>query len=236
LKQIYLPKPFYRAQRVRPGELSAQAIEKARLLDLWETMQLLGLSSAEAAARVGAARSFLYRWRARLNRSGPRGLEEGSRAPRRRRRPTWSAELAAALLVLREKHPRWGKDKLAVLLRREGWAVSVSMTGRILRYLRQSGQLREPRRSYVSAIRHGGRPKRAYAIRKPREYCALAPGDIVQVDTLDLRPLPGVVLKQFTARDVVSRWDVVEVFRSATAKNASEFLKAMQSRFPFPVY
>ena len=35
------------------------------------------------------------------------------------------------------------------------------------------------------------------------------------VDTLDLRPLPGVVLKHFTARDVVSRWDVLEVHTQA---------------------
>jgi putative transposase len=233
MKQIYLPKPFYRGQRVRPGDLSALAAEKTKLLDLWETLQLLGLSSAEAAARVGAARSTLYRWRSRFKRAGPRGLEEGSRAPRRRRRPTWSAELAEALLALRERHPRWGKDKLAVLLRRQGWTVSVSMTGRILRCLRQNGRLREPRRSYVSARKR--RPKRTYAIRKPREYVPIAPGDIVQVDTLDLRPLPGLVLKQFTARDVVSRWDVVEVFSSATATNATEFLKAMEERFPFPV-
>ncbi len=35
------------------------------------------------------------------------------------------------------------------------------------------------------------------------------PGDLVEVDTLNIRPLPGVVLKQFTARDVVSRWGCV---------------------------
>ena len=28
---------------------------------------------------------------------------------------------------------------------------------------------------------------------------------------MDIRPLPGVVLKQFTARDEVSRWDVLVV-------------------------
>ena len=64
---------------------------------------------------------------------------------------------------------------------------------------RASGAVRRPR------------PARPYAIRKPREYQAKLPGDIVQVDTIDLRPLPGVVLKHFTARDVVSRWDVLEV-------------------------
>jgi transposase InsO family protein len=72
-------------------------------------------------------------------------------------------------------------------------------------------------------------------VRKPRAYLAKLPGDIVQVDTLDLRPLPGVVLKHFTARDVVSRWDVLEVHTRATAKAAASFLDAIQARMPFPV-
>jgi transposase InsO family protein len=57
----------------------------------------------------------------------------------------------------------------------------------------------------------------------------------VQVDTLDLRPLPGVVLKQFTARDVVSRWDVLMVASRATAHSASRFLDSLEERAPFPV-
>lgn len=233
MKQIYLPKPFYRAGAVHVVELSARAKEKLKQLDLWDTLQLLGLTSQEAAVRVGAARSSLYRWRRRLKRSGPGGLEEGSRAPRRRRQPSWSADLAEAVRALRVSYPRWGKDKLAVLLKRQGWAVSVSMVGRILHQLHRRGLLKEPPRAHVSATKR--RPKRPYAVRKPKEYEALAAGDIVQVDTLDLRPLPGVILKQFTARDVISRWDVIEVFRSATATNATAFLKAMHERFPFPV-
>lgn len=232
MKQIYLPKPFYKAYGVHAGEPSSRAKEKLKLLDLWETLQLLGLTAGQAAAQVGAARSSLYRWR-RLKAKGPSGLEEGSRAPRRRRQPTWSAGLADAVRELRERYPRWGKDKLAVLLRREGWIVSVSMVGRILNHLRRRGLIKEPARGYVSARKH--RPKRPYAIRKPKEYQARTAGDIVQVDTLDLRPLPGVILKQFTARDVVSRWDVIEVFSSATAANATAFLKTMQARFPFPI-
>ena len=36
----------------------------------------------------------------------------------------------------------------------------------------------------------------------------------MEVDTLDIRPIPGVVLKHFTAQDVVRRWDVVGVHTS----------------------
>ena len=134
---------------------------------------------------------------------------------------------------MREQFPRWGKDKLAPLLRKEGWECSTSMVGRILTRLRERGALVEPVLSTISARKP--RPPRPYAVRKPRDYQARQPGDIVQVDTLDLRPLPGVVLKHFTARDVVSRWDVLEVHSRATAATAAAFLDVIQARMPFPV-
>src|SRR3972149_3128543 len=65
-------------------------------------------------------------------------LEERSRWPHRTRRPTWGNELALAVQELREQYP-WGKDKLAVLLREQGWACSVSMVGRILSSLQRRG-------------------------------------------------------------------------------------------------
>ena len=72
-------------------------------------------------------------------------------------------------------------------------------------------------------------------MRKPRHWRVSQPGDLVQLDTLDLRPLPGVVLKHFTARDVISRWDVVEAHRRATSRTASAFLDTLLARMPFRV-
>jgi hypothetical protein len=54
----------------------------------------------------------------------------------------------------------------------------------------------------------------------------------VQVDTLDVRPLPGVVFKQFTARDAVSRWDVIQAHTRATAATAGQFLETLLHRMP----
>lgn len=174
-----------------------------------------------------------YRWRRRYHPRRLQSLEDRSRRPRRLRQPTWSSELAQAVQGLRERYPRWGKDKLTPLLRDAGWTVSTSMVGRILRSLKQRGVLIEPPRAGIAARRP--RPPRPYATRKPRAYQAMLPGDIVQVDTLDLRPLPGLVFKHFTARDVVSRWDVLEVHHRATARTAASFLDAIEARMPFPV-
>jgi len=80
--------------------------------------------------------------------------------------------------------------------------------------------------------RHGtaGRP---WALRKPKDYAVERPGDLVQLDTLDLRPSPGVILKQFTARDMISRWYVIQVHRRATSSAATLFLATLQRRSPF---
>ena len=181
----------------------------------------------------GISPQTFYRWKRRYNPQRLESLEERSRRPHRLRQPTASPRLVEAVLRLREKYPRWGKDKLVVLLREEGLSVSTSMVGRILRRLKERGVLLEPPRLAVSARR---RPRpRPYAVRKPKEYTASRPGDIVQVDTLDLRPLPGVVLKHFTARDMVSRWDVLEVHTRASAATAGSFLGSLQKRMPFPI-
>jgi transposase InsO family protein len=70
-------------------------------------------------------------------------------------------------------------------------------------------------------------------MRKPKDYVIAQAGDLVQVDTLDVRPLPGVVLKHFTARDIISRWDVLEIHTKATASSAVGFLDTLVSRLPF---
>lgn len=76
---------------------------------------------------------------------------------------------------------------------------------------------------------------RPYAVRRPAGWAVGRPGDLVELDTLDIRPLPERVWKQFTARDVVSRWDVVELGRRATAKDAAAVLDRRAERMPFGV-
>ena len=228
-----LPRPFYQAGKTTVIDLPPEARERSRWVKCWHTLRQQGLTTSAAAEALGLPRSTLYRWDRSLRTEGPTGLLAKSRRPRRTRCPTWSPQISEAVLELRERYPRWGKDKLVVLLRRRGWQVSTSMTGRILAQLKARGLLKEPPRHGVSTTRRS-RP-RPYGVRKPKEYRAKYPGDIVQVDTLDIRPLPGVVLKHFTARDVVSRWDVLEVHTRATSSLAAQFLHSMRRRFPFPI-
>ncbi len=172
-----------------------------------------------------------YRWKRRYDPRHPQTLESRSCRPRHVRQPTYSTELIEAVLHLRERYPRWGKDKLAVLLAGKGLKISVSMVGRILRYLQNRGLLVEPVINPISAKKRVR--KRPYAKRKPQDYQAQLPGDIIQLDTMDVRPLPGVIFKHFTAYDVVSKWNVVNVSRQANAATAARFLEEIEGRMPF---
>jgi hypothetical protein len=77
--------------------------------------------------------------------------------------------------------------------------------------------------------------KRPWAVRKPKYWRIEHPGDLVEIDTKEIRMPRGVILKHFSARDVISRWDVVEVHRRATSLAAARFLDALLDRLPFPV-
>ena len=154
-------------------------------------------------------------------------MKERSRRPRRVRKACWTHELIIAVLDFRRMYPRWGKDKLIVLVQQAGFTTSESTIGRILTYLKKRGEIRGPLRKGISAKK---RVRRCYAVRKPRDYAIARPGDLVQIDPLDVRPAPGTVLKQFTARDVISKWDVIEVHERAT-----EFISTLRRRMPFPI-
>jgi len=207
--------------------LSRQAKQRLKILEYAQTHTI-----SATCRHFGIARSTYYRWATRYDPQHPAFLENRSSAPRRRRRPTWTPAQTEAVRQARERHPRWGKDKLAVVLRREGMILSVSMIGRILRDLKRRNVLVEP---IVARLRPHARHVRPYAVRKPKEHTVTAPGDLVQLDTMHLTPLPGVERRHFTAVDVVSRWSVTGVRAAATAGTARDFLEDLLERSPFPI-
>lgn len=216
--------------RRNSADISKEAQRRLRWFDYYYAH---GRNARLTCRYFGISPQTFYRWRRRYNPRKLKTLGSLSCRPRHTRQPTWSEELATMVLNLREENPRWGKEKLAALLRDKGYRVSASMVGRIITRLKDRGILVEPLLTPVSA---GKRlRKRPYAIRKPEDHRVDKAGDLVQLDTLDIRPLPGVVLKHFTAHDILSRWNVVNVFHSATATNAASFLDMMEQRMPFPV-
>ena len=224
-----LPKAASEARDQRP--ISREAKRRMTAM-LWHEAH--GERVSLTARHFGLSRSTLHDWLRRYKRDGARGLEDRSRRPHNVRQPTWSKDLEQAVLALREKHPRWGKDKLVVLLRHQGHEASVSMVGRILTRLKRQGRL--PLADLRDPWMGGRSQTRPYAVRKPRDYVPRAPGDLVQIDSADVRlDSSGHAYKHFSARDVISRWDVLGVYSRATAATARDFLDAVIERMPGPV-
>ena len=228
-----LPTPVRRAANSRPTpELSPQAANRLTLIEQWDAMRRRGHHRSEGRRHPRPARQPLP-----LEVPPPqaRPARPRTRFPPPAQRPTPPAgALPRRDRPYQRTAPPWfGKDKIAVLLRRRGWKVSASAVGRILADAKRRGVLREPPRPGVA--RRKPRPIRPYAVRKPSAYRPTRPGDLVQIDTLDVRPAPGVILKHFMARDVVSRCDVLQVGTQATSASAARFLEAVVARMPFPV-
>ncbi len=211
-------------------ELSRGARQRLKWFDYYSSH---GHNARLTCRHFDISPQTFYRWKRRYNPRHLESLEEHSRRPKKLRQPTCSVELVIAVQKLREEYPRWGKDKLVVLLRGEGISCSASTVGRIIRRLKDRGALKEPVSNHVSARKR--QHQRPYAVRKPKDYKVTQPGELVQLDTLDIRPLPGVVVKHFTAHDVISRWNVLSVHSRATATTGAHFLDALENRMPFPV-
>lgn len=224
------PAGLRRLSKLHLPQLSAAAKRRLKWIEYYYAC---GGNASLTCRHFDISRPTFYRWLGRYQPEDLRSLEDRSSVPQERRAPTWTLAQMAAVGRIRQRYPRWGKDKLVVLLGEEGVALSTSMVGRILSRLKATGQLREPKRGRV-VTRSRGR-LRPYAVRKPKDYRVEEPGDLVQIDTLEVRLCAGGVYKQFTARDMISRWDVLAVGSSATSKAAAKFLAQVEERMPFGI-
>jgi len=127
------------------------------------------LSIAELCALYGVSRKTGYKWIDRYLRHGPAGLEEQSRRPRNS--PTQTpADLVAALLDARRRHPSWGAKKLLALLHKRHPRWSWPHRSTVYDILHRHGLVPKPRRR--RRIGHPGKPTTAI----------LAPNDVWSAD------------------------------------------------------
>jgi transposase InsO family protein len=210
-------------------DLSAEAKRRLKWFD-WHRQH--GENVSLTCRHFGIARETFYRWKRRFRPTALSSLEDRSSRPRHCRQRQWTTASVLSVQRMREEYIGWGKEKLRVLLGRQGVNLSASTIGRILAYLKRTRKLREPLRR---SLRRRRQWKRQYATRMPRGYIVRAPGDLVQMDTTEIKPEPGFLLKQFTTVDVVSRWSVPTVASNATAALATRALDQLIKRAPFPI-
>jgi transposase InsO family protein len=226
-----IPGSEYIRDLVRQGEISKEAAQKLRWMDHYAKNR-----NARLTCRYfGISPKTFYRWKNRFDPYDLTTLEEESRRPRHRRQPQTPAAVVEAILELRNRYPRWGKKKMVVLLARKGLKVSASTVGRVMNRLKARGVLVEPVNVTQAMLARKRRWKPRYAVRKPKDYRSLAPGDLVEVDTLQIRFVPGEIRYQFSGRDVVCRYDVIRAYTRQTSLKAAHFLHYLRKKFPYPV-
>jgi transposase InsO family protein len=216
---------------VRQGTISKDAAKRRQWFDHYERFG----NARKTCRYFGISAQTFYRWKNRYDRYDLTTLEEESRRPHKVRHPQTPLGVVERIQQLREQYPRWGKEKLAVLLRREGIKISGSTVGRVMRRLRARGVLVEPENVRQAKLARKRRRKPRYAVRKPKDYRVEAPGDLVQVDTLQVRLCPDEVRFQFSARDMVVRYDGLRAYKRQTSTAGADFLHYLRKKFPFPI-
>ncbi len=100
-----------------PVELTKAARQRLKRFDFYESH---GHKARLTCRYFDISPQTFYRWKRRYDPTRLKTLEDRPHRPKRVRQPSWSPELVNRVLRLREEYPRWGKDKLVALRRREG--------------------------------------------------------------------------------------------------------------------
>lgn len=235
---VILPKASFVASLARRTNISKEAKKRLKWFDHYHQKR-----NARLTCRYfGISPQTFYRWKKRFDPYNLTTLESKSPKPLRVRKPETPVEVVEKIRQLREEYPRWGKDKLVVLLTKrlnkagkEKMIVSTSTVGRVIKRLKERGVLKEPVSATLAKQARKRKHKPRYAVRRPKGYPVKAPGDLVEVDTLAIRLLPTLVRYQFSARDMISKRDGLRVYSKQTSFCAALFLEYLERKFPFKI-
>ncbi len=205
------------------GNISERAKQRLKILD-WHKAHKKNVSLT--ARHFGLTRYTIRAWQKKLNRLGPRGLENESHRPKTLRQPTTSREIVSEVVKLRKQYPAWSKYKIQAILKQKQTIVSASTIGRILK---RKGMINK--RISIKRHRAAKNPRKRF----PRGFKVSQPGDMIQMDTKYIITTGGKRFYQFTAIDVLSKKRVLRVYSSSSSRNGAYFLQECLSNFDFKI-
>lgn len=198
--------------------ISEKAKERVRILAFWEKH---GTSATHDA--YGVSKRTLFRWQQVLLSGNGKleALNPERTAPVHRRSRTIDAWVSDRIITLRTHYPRLGKEKLHVLLVKEGYRGSISTIGRILTDLKNRGQI--PVRTPLSFYAKGGihREKRRISQKKLRRPQSVR---VLELDTI-VRYIDGQKRYILTAIDTETRTAFAGAYTNHGSQSASDFLR-----------
>lgn len=226
------PPGFYRLAASTAVHADAVEARRAAVIAGIDRARKRGLTVMAACAVFNVPRATYYRWKGRLEQFGVGGLRDLRSGGRRKRFAPVRSWLRELVLQQRNWRPG-GKRQIHYRLVKLGFSVSLSSVGRVLReffdrnVLLRLGYRRKNRMLSSAAVR-------AHAQRKKSGVRPVAPGDLVQVDTMHERSVDHVRF-HFTAIDPITKVVHARLFPSATSRNAKVFLLELIDALPFPL-
>jgi putative transposase len=216
-------------------KLSKEAKQRLKWMDWYDSH---GKNGRLTCRHFGLSPDVFYRWKSRYNPYNLLSLEDDkiTRTPHHVRQPETDPAVVKRVKEIREEYPRWGKKKIWKIMDREGFDTTIITVGRTLTRLRERGLLKEPP-IVVAKIQKGKRRRKSrfYAIPKDWDYRIINPGDLIQVDTVHVHPLPGVTRYQFTACDYITKRTARCAAKTITSRSAKKIIDILEERFPFGI-
>lgn len=119
-----IPGSEYLRDLIRRGTITSTAAARLKWMDHYARHENARLTCRHFDI---SAQTF-YHWKRRFDPYDLTTLEDGSPRPFKARAPQTPPAVVERILALRQKYPRWGKDKLVILMHREGVEISSSTT------------------------------------------------------------------------------------------------------------
>jgi transposase InsO family protein len=210
--------------------ITEEAKKRAKILTFWSRY-----GTAATTEAYGVRRATLFLWKKRLKATAGKleGLNPGSRAPHKKRIRSVTTETVDFIQKTRLAHPRFSKEKLAVLL---GNTISASTAGRIVHDLKEK-RLIPSGKKYSFHAKTGRLNDKTRILRKKvrrKGYMPQEPGDLIQTDTV-VYFIYGIRRYIVTAIDLVSDFAFAYAYTAPSSKSTTDFFQKLQSVAPFAI-
>ncbi len=227
-KNIYKLYAYARTQEC----LEAYRQKYQHQVHLWEKLASEGVSLNLRQEIVGISRSTYYRHR-KILKNLEKGIAPPSKKPHKLNKPKWGESHKQLVLQLRRANPTYGKEKIAIILKRDhGQTISQSTVGRILKYLKEKGLItRSPSALRTKRKRVFKKHAKAWTF---KDYDTMTMGERVQIDHMTVTK-NGITFKHFQAWERKSKYIDACVYSNAKASSARRFLMDFVAHAPIKI-
>ena len=198
-----------------------------KMLVFWEKHGIQATIDA-----YGVSKRTLYLWKRKLKQWAWKlfSLSNKSTTPRKKRMREWDYRIREKIQDLREEYPNLWKEKIYPILKQfctlKWWEYPWVST--IWRLIKDMGWLRV--NTQKRRVSH-----RKNILRKPDNLKATYPGEVIALDSIEVRMEWATKRYVITVIDIYSRFSYAVVTNSHSSLTAMSILKSFEHMFPFEI-